>query len=84
MLTGTTGALLGATKAAKRAYADLEVNPEYQSPLSWTSSTFTLADYDLVFLPGSHDKGVRQIIDSERVHNLLADYFPLSVASGPQ
>ncbi|ATY67384.1 ThiJ/PfpI family protein [Cordyceps militaris] len=32
--------------------------------------------YDLVFLPGGHDKGVRQVIDADAVHALLATYFP--------
>jgi len=33
---------------------------------------------DDVFLPGGHDKGIRQILDSQRVHELLAEYFPLT------
>ena len=49
---------------------------EWQHPLAWSSHEFTLDNYSLVFLPGGHDKAVRQIMDSERVHNLLATFFP--------
>lgn len=74
MLIGWTGALLGAPKAAKQAYQTLSGDKNFQNPLSW--SAINLEDYDLVFLPGGHDKGVRQIIDSARVHELLGAYFP--------
>lgn len=80
MLTGTTGAILGAAKTAKTAYAELETKEQFQKPLSWSNPSFSLEEYDLVFLPGGHDKAVRQIIDSSRVHELLAAYFPLTVA----
>jgi putative intracellular protease/amidase len=78
MLTGWTGALLGAPKAAKKAYNQLVETATFQHPKSWTEESFTLKDYDGVVLPGGHDKGIRQIIDSERVHHLLAEYFPLT------
>jgi imidazoleglycerol phosphate synthase glutamine amidotransferase subunit HisH len=76
MLKGVTGALLGATKQAKDAYASLEKDPDFQSPSSWKTEAFTLNDFDLVFLPGGHEKSVRQLIDSERVHELLTEYVP--------
>lgn len=50
----------------------------FQSPLSWSSPDFSLLSYDLVFLPGGHDKGVRQIIDSPTIKRLLVSYFPLT------
>jgi putative intracellular protease/amidase len=81
MLYGIVGALLGANRKAKAAYHAMiatESNAEgsISKPHAWTSPAFSLADYDLVFLTGGHDKGVRQIIDSSIMHNLLADYFP--------
>jgi hypothetical protein len=39
-------------------------DPVVQHPLSWTDPSLTLNPYDLIFLPGGHEKGVRQIIDS--------------------
>ena len=44
--------------------------------LSWSEKDFTLGPYDLVFLPGGHEKGVVQVINSPVVHKLLADFFP--------
>ncbi|EXJ68807.1 uncharacterized protein A1O5_07738 [Cladophialophora psammophila CBS 110553] len=77
MLSGWTGALLGANKAAKRAYQDLSSTCRaFQKPLAWKDAAFSLEDYDLVFLPGGHEKSVRQIMDSARVHEMLASYFP--------
>lgn len=77
MLSGITGVLLGANKLSKQKYQSLKTTSEhFQKPLAWTDSSFSLDDYDLVFLPGGHEKGMRQLIDSTRVHDLLRSYFP--------
>jgi putative intracellular protease/amidase len=52
--------------------------PEWKEPAAWTSATFALDAYDLVFLPGGHEKSVRQVIDSAAVHKMLVDFFPLT------
>lgn len=85
MLSGMTGALLGADKSAKKAYAEMigtgsidETQGSLGRPFSWIDPTFTLSDYDLVFLPGGHEKGVRQLIDAEPIHRQLQTYFPLT------
>lgn len=44
--------------------------------LSWNDPKFTLEPYDLIFLPGGHEKGVRQVIDSHIIHQHFARYFP--------
>lgn len=78
-----TATLLGAAKPAKDAYAELTTtDPSFDSPESWTAPTFTLDAYDLVFLPGGHEKRVRQLIDSAKVHSLLAEYFPKTKTAG--
>ena len=51
-------------------------SPEWTSPLAWTADGFSLDAYDFVFVPGGHEKSVRQLIDSPVVHRLLVDYFP--------
>lgn len=61
-----------------KQYDAMAATDEFRSPLAWTEPSFTLAGYDLVFLPGGHEKSVRQIIDSGRVHRLLAEYVPLT------
>ena len=83
MLSGITGALLGAEKTAKQAYAEMikssssnEDPGSISKPFSWNDPSFKLSDYDLVFLPGGHEKGVRQLIDAESIHKQLQAYFP--------
>jgi putative intracellular protease/amidase len=53
--------------------------PEFQKPLSWMSSDFSLGGYNLVFLPGGHDKGVRQLIDSSVMQKHVSSYFPSTI-----
>ena len=48
----------------------------FQRPISWSDQAFSMDHYDVVYLPGGHDKGVRQIIDSETIHHHLQAYFP--------
>lgn len=54
----------------------MSTTPEFTHPLSWSSPGFSLDSYNLIFLPGGHEKGVRQLIDSPIIHKLLAEYFP--------
>ena len=58
-------------------------DPPIQSPLSWSSPTFTLEPYNLLFFPGGHEKGVRQVIDSSTIHEHLTRYFPQTLRSAP-
>jgi hypothetical protein len=66
----------GATSSVVSAYTAMSQTPEFQSPLSWSSPEFGLSAYGLVFLPGGHEKGVRQLIDSSIMHRHIAEYFP--------
>ncbi|TVY82914.1 Uncharacterized protein LSUE1_G001890 [Lachnellula suecica] len=76
MLEGVTQKLLGATKDAVDAYNEMSTTPGFQHPISWSSPEFNLDSYNLIFLPGGHEKGVRQLIDSPIIHKHLASYFP--------
>jgi putative intracellular protease/amidase len=76
MLYGMTQKLLGATKAVVDLYHAMEKSSVMNNPLSWTDPAFSLDKYDVVFLPGGHDKGMQQIIDSTSLHSHLASYFP--------
>jgi hypothetical protein len=53
-----------------------------QRPHAWSTPGFSLDEFALVFLPGGHDKAVKQILDSATVHDLLAAYFPQTRRSG--
>ena len=53
-----------------------------KSPLAWTRADFSLSNYDLLFFPGGHEKGVRQVIESSDLKRQIADYFPQTKKPG--
>jgi putative intracellular protease/amidase len=81
MLTGWTQRLLGAAAPVIATYKEMSASPEWKKPIAWSDPGFSLTRFDLVFLPGGHDKAVRQILDSASVQRLLAQYFPLTARS---
>ena len=66
----------GATKDAVETYQTMKKDMTNMKAIAWADEGFSLDSYDLVFLPGGHEKGVIQVINSPVVHRLLADYFP--------
>lgn len=60
----------------------MAASDEMRHPLSWTDPGFTLDAFDVVVLPGGHDKAMRQIIDSAAVQKLLLEYFPQTKKPG--
>lgn len=78
MITGATGVLLGAKTEGKAAYLEMSESASCRSPKSWTSTGFSLLEYDVLILPGGHDKGVKQIIESESLAEHLREFFPLT------
>ena len=54
----------------------METDPSVKKALAWTDPTFKLDAYDVLFFPGGHDKGVRQVIDSDVLRRMVAAYFP--------
>ncbi|KAF9741205.1 hypothetical protein PMIN06_013001 [Paraphaeosphaeria minitans] len=81
MLTGWTQTLLGADKKTIALYTTMTSGAAWQQPRAWTDPNFTLEDFDLVFLPGGHDKGIRQLLDCPHAQALLVAYFPLTKRS---
>lgn len=75
MLTGWTQKLLGANQQAIKAYNRMTESSELQKPLSWSSSDFSIDKYNVVFLPGGHEKSVRQQIDSKVVQRQLSRFW---------
>lgn len=73
----------GAKKSAIAHYNTMLASAEHANPLSWSDPDFDLTSFDLVHIPGGHDKAVRQIIDSTVLHKHLAQYFPLTRKSSP-
>lgn len=76
MLTGITQKMLGATSEVVGLYQKMKQDLHDITILAWTETSFSLDTYELVFLPGGHEKGVKQVIDSPEVHKLLLEYFP--------
>ncbi|KAL6854939.1 hypothetical protein ACO1O0_006075 [Amphichorda felina] len=76
MLRGVTQTLLGANSKVVQQYDAMTASDEWKHPMAWTAPDLTLDSFDLVFLPGGHDKAVSQIIDSGAVHKLLVDFYP--------
>ncbi|KAH6900623.1 class I glutamine amidotransferase-like protein [Thelonectria olida] len=76
LLQGLGQKLLGAKKSVVRDYTTMVASEPCQRPHAWSTPGFSLDEFALVFLPGGHDKGVKQILDSATVHSLLAAYFP--------
>ncbi|KAK2612809.1 hypothetical protein QQS21_001089 [Conoideocrella luteorostrata] len=76
MLEGITQKLFGASRSVVSQYSAMSQSPEWTNPTSWSSPAFTLDDFDMVFLPGGHEKSVRQVIDASTVHKMLLDFFP--------
>jgi len=62
-----------------KAYDAMAAAPEFTKPISWSDPTFSLSTYNLIFLPGGHEKGVLQLIDSPIMAQHLASYFPQTV-----
>lgn len=81
MLTGWTQTLLGADRNTIAQYNKMIDSAAWKQPRAWTDPNFSLEPFDLVFLPGGHDKGIRQLLDCPRAHALLVSYFPLTKRS---
>ena len=79
MLSGWTQTFLGADKHTISLYNSMTTAQPWQTPVSYKDSSFSLTSYDLVFLPGGHDKDIRQLLDDPRAQQLLVEYFPLTL-----
>jgi hypothetical protein len=78
MIKGMLSTIMGAKPPAKAAYQQLSSSPSFKSPKAWTAPGFSLMEYDVIILPGGHDKGVKQIIESESLRAHLAEFFPFT------
>ncbi|PWW75925.1 class I glutamine amidotransferase-like protein [Tuber magnatum] len=74
---GVFATFLGASKGATAAYREMADSEAHRNPLAWSAQGFSLVPYDAVLLPGGHDKPIRQYLDSESLHLLLREYWPL-------
>lgn len=82
MLQGLTQKLLGAKKDVVALYKKMAASDEMRHPLAWSDPAFSLDPFDVVVLPGGHDKAMRQIIESAALHRHLLAYFPQTKKPG--
>src|ERR1700730_10189678 len=68
------GRLMRANSGARNAYAAMEQDPEFKSPLSWRQ--VRRADFGGLLLPGGHRaRGMREYLESEVLQKLVAEFF---------
>jgi putative intracellular protease/amidase len=68
------GALMRANADARRAYAAMEDDPAYKTPLTWRDAR--RQDFDGLLLPGGHRaRGMRDYLESEILQRLVAEFF---------
>jgi protease I len=77
MLTGKSLGLLKpvlqARQDAVNAYRQMESSVEFTTPLKYTD--VKVDDFDGLLLPGGHDKGVKEYLESEVLQKLVVDFF---------
>jgi protease I len=64
---------LMAGPAAVACFRELEAAPEFKAPLSY--ATANARNFDALFLPGGHDKGMRVYLESAKLQALVAEFF---------
>jgi putative intracellular protease/amidase len=68
------GAVLRADAEGRRAYAAMEADPAYESPLRWNH--VDARELDGIVLPGGHRaRGMREYLESDRLQNLVVEFF---------
>lgn len=70
---GLWKAVLRARQDAVDAYHDMEKTESFCNPLQY--SDVQEEHFDGLLLPGGHDKGVKEYLESETLQSLVADFF---------
>jgi putative intracellular protease/amidase len=70
---GIWKSLLMARKDAVAAYKEMEKTEAFNHPVSYISAKE--GDYDALLLPGGHDKGVREYLESGFLQKLVVSFF---------
>lgn len=68
------GLLMRANSDARRAYAAMIADPNYNAPLRWV--TVEASGFDALLLPGGHrSRGMREYLESDALQLIVADFF---------
>ncbi|MCB9233332.1 MAG: DJ-1/PfpI family protein [Bacteroidia bacterium] len=65
--------VLKTRKDAVLAYQEMQRSAEFQQPISYAQAKE--ADFDGLILPGGHDKGVKEYLESNLLQKLVVDFF---------
>ncbi len=70
---GLFSSLLIARKDTINAYSEMENSQDFLNPISY--SDIYPDEFDGVFLPGGHHKGVKEYLESDTLHSLMVEFF---------
>ena len=77
---GIWKSVLAARKDAVDAYYEMEKSESFCNPLKYTD--VQEKDFDAILLPGGHDKGVKEYLESDILQNLVVDFFKVQKPVG--
>ena len=70
---GIWKSVLQAQKSAVEAYQEMEKSDSFCNPIPYKEAKE--ANFDAIILPGGHDKGVKEYLESELLQQLVANFF---------
>lgn len=73
LLSGVLFGQLGAEPEPKQFYAELEKDPAFRKPVTW--SAIDVASFDALLLPGGHAPGMRQYLGSEILQKKIGAFW---------
>jgi putative intracellular protease/amidase len=77
---GIWGWLLKARKDAVTAYQMMAESAAFKQPIKYED--ISADDFDALLLPGGHDKGVREYLESKKLQSITVDFFKASKPVG--
>jgi putative intracellular protease/amidase len=75
------GRVMRANADARHAYAAMEGDPAFKTPMQW--SEIRRQDFDGLLLPGGHRaRGMREFLESEALQRLVGEFFAADLPVG--
>lgn len=72
--------LLAARQDAVDAYEKMECSEEFCNPIKYADAKES--DFDALLLPGGHDKGVKEYLESKLLQQVVVDFFNIKKPVG--
>ena len=80
LLSGVIFGQLGAKKNAIAAYHEMQKSGEFLNPITYFH--IKPQEFDLLYLPGGHAKGMRQYLESKVLQDRIVEFFKLNKLIG--